>query len=240
MTQSGGLLWSGEHWIAYLRQPGEESSCASVGVYHTRWSPAGEGNVALIHIEGENGFSAAVADNRAVYDFTVERVRAAAPDDPFNDLDLPLLDGSVVRGGDVRSAPYWLITAGGRTVVATWSDLVTPFIMTGKAAERSGRGRSLLRPHLQRRRLHRPRRRTGPRRPLHQGGLEAHNRPERPGELILLRPRRDLHSRVTPTPRTTEPHLFPPRVTLPPPPRRVRVGVRVSSPSTNTEAHKWT
>ena len=138
MTQSGGLLWSGEHWIAYLRRPGEESNCASVGVYHTRWSPAGEGNVALIDIQGEGGFTAAVADNPAVYDFTMERVRAAAPDDPFNDLDLPLLDGSIVRGGDVRSAPYWLITAGGRTVVATWSDLVTPFLMTGKPPNERG------------------------------------------------------------------------------------------------------
>ena len=138
MTQSGNLLWSGEHWIAYLRRPGEESNSASVGVYHTRWSPAGEGNVALIHIEGEGGFSAAVTDNRAVYDFTMERVRAAAPDDPFNDLDLPLLEGSLVRGGDVRSAPYWLITVGGRTVVATWSDLVTPFIMNGKAPNDRG------------------------------------------------------------------------------------------------------
>ena len=138
MTQDGGLLWSGEHWIAYLRRPGEESNSASVGVYHTRWSPAGEGNVALIHVEGPGGFSTAVADNRAVYDFTMERVRAAAPDDPFNDIDLPLLDGSLVRGGDVRSAPYWLITAGGRTVVATWSDLVTPFIMTGKAPNDRG------------------------------------------------------------------------------------------------------
>ena len=138
MTQSGNLLWSGEHWIAYLRQPGEESNSASVGVYHTRWSPAGEGNVALIHVGGEGGFSAAVADNRDVYHFTMERVRAAAPDDPFNDVDLPLLDGSIVRGGDVRSAPYWLITAGGRTVVATWSDLVTPFLMTGKAPNDRG------------------------------------------------------------------------------------------------------
>ena len=138
MTQDGGLLWSGEHWIAYLRRPGEESNSASVGVYHTRWSPAGEGNVALIHVEGPGGFSAAVADNRAVYDFTMERVRAAAPDDPFNDIDLPLLDGSLVRGGDVRSAPYWAISAGGRTVVATWSDLVTPFIMTGKAPNDRG------------------------------------------------------------------------------------------------------
>ncbi len=132
MTQSGNLLWSGEHWIAYLRRPGEESNSASVGVYHTRYSPAGEGNVALIHIEGPGGFSAAVTDNRAVYDFTMERVRAAAPDDPFNDLDLPVLDGSLVRGGDVRSAPHWAVSAGGRTVISTWSDLVTPFIMTGK------------------------------------------------------------------------------------------------------------
>ena len=132
MTQSGNLLWSGEHWIAYIRRPGEESNSASVGVYHTRYSPAGEGNVALIHIEGPGGFSAAVTDNRAVYDFTMERVRAAAHDDPFNDLDLPVLDGSLVRGGDVRSAPHWAVSAGGRTVISTWSDLVTPFIMTGK------------------------------------------------------------------------------------------------------------
>ena len=132
MTQSGGLLWSGEHWIAYLRRPGEESNSASVGVYHTRYSPAGEGNVALIDIKGEDGFSAAVTDNRSVYDFTMERVRAAAPDDPFNNVDLPVLDGSIVRGGDVRSAPYWVVSAGGRTVISTWSDLVTPFIMPGK------------------------------------------------------------------------------------------------------------
>ena len=136
--QGGGLLWSGEHWIAYLRRPGEESNSASVGVYHTRWSPAGEGNVALIDIKGEGGFRAAVTDNRAVYEFTMERVRAAAPDDPFNNLDLPLLDGSLVRGGDVRTAPYWLMTAGGRTVVATWSDLVTPFIMPGKPPNERG------------------------------------------------------------------------------------------------------
>ena len=138
MTQSGNLLWSGEHWIAYLRRPGDESNSASVGVYHTRYSPAGEGNVALIDIEGDGGFRAAVTDNRDVYDFTMERVRAAAPDDPFNDLDLPLIDGSIVRGGDVRTAPYWIVTAGSHTVVASWSDLVTPFIMTGKPPNERG------------------------------------------------------------------------------------------------------
>ncbi len=138
MTQSGKLLWSGEHWIAYLRRPGEESNSASVGVYHTRYSPAGEGNVALIDIPGADGFRAAVTDNLGVYDFTMERVRAAAPDDPFNNLDFPLFEGSLVRGGDVRSAPYWLVTAGGRTVIASWTDLVTPFIMTGKAPNERG------------------------------------------------------------------------------------------------------
>ncbi len=128
MTKDGGLLWSGEHWIAYLRGPGEDSNRASVGIYHTRYSPAGEGNVALIDVPG---FRAAVTDNREVYDFTMERVRVGAPDDPFNDLDLPTLDGSLDRTGDVRTAPGWVIRAGGRAVTASWSALAEPFIMTG-------------------------------------------------------------------------------------------------------------
>ena len=132
MTNSGGLLWSGEHWIAYLRRPGEGSNSASVGIYHTRYSPAGEGNVALIDVPGEDGFRAAVTDNRAVYEFTMERIRAAAPDDPFNDLDLPVLDGSMTRGGDVRTDPFWVIQAGERRVSARWTTLVEPFVMTGR------------------------------------------------------------------------------------------------------------
>ena len=138
MTKTSGLLWSGEHWIAYLRRPGDASNSASVGVYHARYSPAGEGNVALIDIPGENALRAAVTDNRAVYEFTMERIRAGASDDPFNDLGLPVLDGSLIRGGDVRFAPYWVVNAGGHSLVVGWTRLVEPFIMSGRPPNDKG------------------------------------------------------------------------------------------------------
>ena len=123
------LLWSGEHWIAYQRHPGEESNSASVGIYHTSFSPAGEGNVALVNVPGENGLQVAVTDNLKVYEFTMDRVRAGSADDPFNEVELPLIEGSILRGGDVRVAPYWIIKAENHTVITSWTDIQDPVIV---------------------------------------------------------------------------------------------------------------
>ena len=138
MADTDKLLWSGEHWIAYLRESGRDTNSASIGIYHTRYSPAGEGNVALISIPGDGGIQAAITDNRDVLEFTMERVRAAAPDDPFNDLDLPVLDGTLKRGGDVRRAPYWTVNASRVSIVVSWSGLVEPFIMGGRPPNEKG------------------------------------------------------------------------------------------------------
>jgi hypothetical protein len=54
----GNLVWSGEHWINYLREPGAVSDSGMVSLYHTRYSSAGEGNIAFVDIQGDPGFSA--------------------------------------------------------------------------------------------------------------------------------------------------------------------------------------
>ena len=138
MANAPQLLWSGEHWIAYLREADGNTNSASIGIYHTRYSPAGEGNVALISVPGDDGLQVIVTDERDVLDFTMERVRAAAPDDPFNDLDLPVLEGTLTRGGDVGNAPYWVLEAGEFSIVVSWSGLVEPFIMRGRAPNEKG------------------------------------------------------------------------------------------------------
>ncbi len=79
MANASQLLWSGEHWIAYLREHGRDTNSASIGIYHTRYSPAGEGSAALIDVPGDDGFQAIITDNREVLAFTMERVRAAPP-----------------------------------------------------------------------------------------------------------------------------------------------------------------
>ena len=48
----GTLHWSGEHWINYLRLPGSDTNSAMVSLYHTRYCPAGEGNVAFVEASG--------------------------------------------------------------------------------------------------------------------------------------------------------------------------------------------
>ena len=117
MLKDGKLLWSGEHWILYLRRPGEASNSASIGVYHTRFSEAGEGSVALVSIPGDPALSVAVTDSLDLHKFTMERVRAGAADDPFNNLDMPVKQGRVYRQGDDTR------------IVASWSSLLEPVIM---------------------------------------------------------------------------------------------------------------
>jgi hypothetical protein len=129
MLKDGKLLWSGEHWILYLRRPGEASNSASVGVYHTRFSEAGEGSVALVSIPGDPALTVAVTDSLDLHKFTMERVRAGAPDDPFNNLDFTVKEGRVYRQGDVRDSPSWVIEYDDTRIVATWSNLVEPVIM---------------------------------------------------------------------------------------------------------------
>jgi hypothetical protein len=138
MANASQLLWSGEHWIAYLREHGRDTNSASIGIYHTRYSPAGEGSAALIDVPGDDGFQAIITDNREVLAFTMERVRAAPPDDPFNDLDLPVLDGTLARGGDVRNDPYWTLDADDVSIVVRWSGLIVPFLMAGGAPNKRG------------------------------------------------------------------------------------------------------
>jgi hypothetical protein len=41
----GDLLWCGEHWIAYLRRPGEERESGMLSLYRAYSSPAGQGTV---------------------------------------------------------------------------------------------------------------------------------------------------------------------------------------------------
>ena len=129
MLKEGKLLWSGEHWILYLRRPGEASNSASVGVYHTRFSEAGEGSVALVSVPGNSSLSVAVTDNLDLHRFTMERVRAGAADAPFNDLNLPVKEGRVYRQGDVRSSPSWIIEYDDTRIIATWNNLLEPIIM---------------------------------------------------------------------------------------------------------------
>ena len=64
------FLWSGEHWILYLRQPGESINSVSVSLYKTIYSNAGTGTVCLLQSDPKYGIEPKLlTDNREVADF---------------------------------------------------------------------------------------------------------------------------------------------------------------------------
>ena len=116
-TIDATVQWSGEHWINYLRRPGEEVDSGSLSLYHTHYSEAGAGTVACIDIPAA-GWAATYSDNPALADWilaTMIRGRG----NQF-DRDLPVVEAACSRGGDIRTKPSWTIEAEGHRIVSTW------------------------------------------------------------------------------------------------------------------------
>ena len=127
------LFWTGEHWINFLRRPGEEAHSGMVSLYHTHYSTAGAGIVALVHVDAPQRFTAICTDNRALVPFIQEHwPRGRIP--PFDGPDVPVLDATFRRGGDIRRDPGWIITVEGHEIVARWMVTQPPLVMTRAGA----------------------------------------------------------------------------------------------------------
>jgi hypothetical protein len=127
-TSDSNLLWTGEHWILYLRKPGEDVNTGSVSLYKTSFSPAGEGTVALVGAEGEAGISPTMCtDNRSLAAFVSETVIKWSVS-PFPE-GLPVVDARITRGGDVTASPEWRVETADDLVVARWTEIGPAAIM---------------------------------------------------------------------------------------------------------------
>ena len=130
MTQAtlsqGPLLWSGEHWILYLRLPGSQIDSGQLSLYYAAYSPAGRGTVAYIDIPGSEGLTTACTDNPDVADFiTATMIRGSK--NPF-DCDLPQFSATFHRAGHIDRNPSWTIQSEHHTVTATWEQLESPLV----------------------------------------------------------------------------------------------------------------
>ena len=122
----GRLIWSGEHWLNYLRPPGTESDSGMVSLYHSQYSSGGQGTVAFVDIAGDPGFTGVCTDNREFAEFIAETM-IRGRGNAF-DRELPILDAEFTRGGDTWSAPSWTIQAGSDCIVATWEQIQPPLV----------------------------------------------------------------------------------------------------------------
>ena len=116
------FLWSGEHWILYLRKPGQPNNSVSVSLYKTTYSAAGTGIVCLLESESKYGISPKLlTDNREVADF-VRKYIVTWKVSPF-DAMVGTQDATFELTGDIRNNPEWHIFFEDQKVIANWSDL---------------------------------------------------------------------------------------------------------------------
>ena len=121
----GGLLWSGQHWIAYLRRPGSEDHTGMVSLYRGDTSPAGAGTAAFVQIPGADGFTGLCTDNRELAEFV--RQTQVVPTSPF-DRGMEPVEARLSPGGDIRTEPAWEIDAAGRRIDVCWRELDPPLV----------------------------------------------------------------------------------------------------------------
>ncbi len=124
------LNWAGEHWVNYIRPTGESSNSAMVSLYHTRWSPAGSGNVAWVEIPGEDGYKALCTDNPNLADYAVSHIVKGASSPPYGQ-DLPPVKARFSEAGDIRLNPSWTIDTGDHVIFATWTKILPVIIANG-------------------------------------------------------------------------------------------------------------
>ncbi len=124
-TLQGELIWAGEHWINYLRPAGADIDSAQLSLYHSSYSPAGEGNVAFVIIPGT--LEAVCTDNRDLVEFIFETMIRGK--NASLDRELAIFDATFRRGGDVCRTPSWSIELPGHLLEASWSQLDEPVMV---------------------------------------------------------------------------------------------------------------
>ena len=122
----GPLLWSGEHWILYLRPPGAEADSGQLSLYCAAYSPVGQGTVAYIDIPGSGGLTAVCTDNLGLADFIFDTMIRGSKN-PF-DRDLPQWRATFSRAGRIDRNPSWTIQSEHHTLIATWEELESPLV----------------------------------------------------------------------------------------------------------------
>ena len=117
--QRGTLQWTGEHWVAMLRPAVSDRDSAIVSLFALRYSPAGEGHVAVVRIDqGVNRFESLCTDNENLLPFAVPRLFERAA---YWKLDLPVTRCRFARTGDATRDPGWRIEpAAGDEVEVRW------------------------------------------------------------------------------------------------------------------------
>jgi hypothetical protein len=130
IVNPGELLWTGQHWINYIRPPGAQENSGMVSLWHTHYCEAGEGTVAYVNIQVDRSYQYICTDNEAIAAYIQTWMSGRGG---LYDMDMPVVEATFVREGDIRSSPTWIIETSDDQIVAKWEALQPPVILEAPA-----------------------------------------------------------------------------------------------------------
>ena len=132
IVNPGKLLWTGQHWINYIRPFEKSKNSGMISLWYTQFCEAGEGLVAFVNIQDETNFQYICTDNERVAAYIQTWMRGRGG---LYDMDMPVINADISRKGDIRFSPAWVIETATDQIVTTWSDIQQPVILEAPAPE---------------------------------------------------------------------------------------------------------
>lgn len=133
------IVLTGEN--SFIRLSPEAGGTQTTRTSHWRvlWSPAGAGHVLFLKSEDLQGDQVRVyADNIALARYLQEEIETMLFPE-FADTGLPVIAAEFTRSGSIASAYSETVAASTETVVLSWYDFLTPYMLNNPAGEASGR-----------------------------------------------------------------------------------------------------
>ena len=126
---------------SFIRLAQEEGGAQTTRTSHWRvlWTPAGAGHVLFLKSDDLDRDPVRVySDNIAMTRYVQEEIESMLFPE-FGDTSLPVISAEFSRSGSIASAYNEIITASTETVVLSWHDFFTPYMLNNPAGEASGR-----------------------------------------------------------------------------------------------------
>jgi hypothetical protein len=129
MVDPHDVVMTGENSFVRLSTDEGKTFVDRTSHWRVLWSPAGQGHVLFIESPLAGRAPRLYSDNAAVARY-LQRTIEALLHKPFSDETLPVIDAKFERTGHSLSAVEERIVSARDTIVLTWWDLMTPFILT--------------------------------------------------------------------------------------------------------------
>jgi hypothetical protein len=127
---SNDIVWSGVHYLLFLKAENGENDSVRLSLFDTEYSPHGEGYVAFFdnpHGPLPGGF---YTDNRELAPWLYQTLYRGK-ENPFSKVANNIVSSRFERHGDTRDTVTILIKAEAGSITAAWEQLEAPFMARG-------------------------------------------------------------------------------------------------------------